>query len=176
MLDYQNKHLQQRLSVRTKQWGRSESQHKSFVDTIFIFLGVMCLVNCPWQRWKDFTFYASADLHLLLYSFISVSLILKRAYLISFLALQPSLSLFADCTAGSVLGVWGENVFMHGVSAGVMAHSPITLTLSGNCSSLEKAWWNKCRLLTSPISQRSSSSPRVPLCRLRYLQTVISHK
>lgn len=50
------------------------------------------------------------------------------------------------------------------------------LMLSGNCTSLEKAWWNKCWLLTPPISRHSSFSPQVPFPRLRYLQTVISHK
>lgn len=67
-------------------------------------------------------------------------LILKPAYLISFSALQPSLCLFGDCTAAGVCeGGGGKNVFMHGVSAGVMAHSMITLALSSNCTSLEKA-------------------------------------
>lgn len=39
------------------------------------------------------------------------------------------------------------------------------LMLSGNCTSLEKAWWNKRWLLTPPISWHSSLSPRVPFHR-----------
>lgn len=107
------------------------------IYTIFIFFGVMAPVNCPLQRLKELGFFVSTGLPLIL-CFISVSLILKPAYLISFLALQPSLFFSSLFLVIALPGVF-ENVFMHGVSAGVMAHSPITLTLSGNCTSLEKA-------------------------------------
>lgn len=63
------------------------------------------------------------------------------------------------------------------VLVGVLTHS-----VTSRCQAIaprrgkKKAWWNKCWLLTPPISWQSSLSPQAPLHRLRYLQTVISHK
>ena len=54
--------------------------------------------------------------------------------------------------------------------------SNCNLMLSGDSTSLDKAWWNECWLVTPSISRHFLVSPREPSSRLRYLQTVISNK